>query len=109
MRLFGFFGFLGFAGFTAGNESFYMLFFLFFFFVAARPTNQQGEILSDERWAANLTKAAATAFFVFLVPNMFNVAFLQATNYFDTVSAAAPVAALMVLFTSFYYYDRRGD
>ena len=109
MRLFGFFGFLGFVGFTPGNGSFYMLFFLFFFFVAARPPSHKGEILSDERWATNLTKAAATAFFVFLIPSMLNIAFLKNADFFPTVSAAIPPTALMTLFLSFYYFDKKGD
>jgi hypothetical protein len=108
-RYFGFLGFLGFIGFTAGNYPFYMLFFFFFFFIASRPTTPKGEHLSDERWTTNLTKASATAFFVFLLPTMFNIAFLRSTDLFSTVSTAIPVAALVSLFTSFYYFDHRGD
>jgi hypothetical protein len=108
-RLFGFFGFLGFIGFTPENSAYYMLFFMFFFFIAARPTTKEGEHLSDERWAANLTKASAIAFFAFLLPNMFSVAFLRSADIFPTVTAAIPVAALLTLFLSFYYFDRRGD
>lgn len=108
-RYFGFFGFLGFLGFVSGNYPFYMLFMLFFFFVAARPRTKQGEYLSDERWASNITKACATAFLVFLIPSMVNVAFLWSANAFSTISAAIPVAALLSLCVSFHYYDRTGD
>lgn len=108
-RYFGFFGLLGFLGFTHGNYPYYMLFMLFFFFAAARPRTPKGEYLSDERWARNITKACATAFFVFLIPSMLNIAFLRSANVFSTVTAAIPVAALLSLFLSFYYYDQTGD
>jgi hypothetical protein len=108
-RYFGFLGFLGFIGFINGAYPFYMLFMLFFFFAAARPQLKTGEYLSDERWAKNMTKGCVTAFFVFLIPSMLNVAFLRATNLFSIVSEAIPVAALLSLFISFYYFDHRGD
>jgi hypothetical protein len=108
-RFFGLFGFLGFIGFTPGNYPFYMLFMLFFFFVAARQTTPKGEYLSDERWKNNITKACATAFFVFLIPTMLTIAYLRSADVFPIVSAAIPVAALLTLFLSFYYYDMKGD
>jgi hypothetical protein len=108
-RFFGFFGFLGFLGFIPGNYLYYMLFMLFFFFVTARKTTPNGEYLTDERWQRNVTKACATAFFIFLIPSMLNMAFLRSNDVFLTVSAAIPVAALISLFTSFYYFDLTGD
>jgi hypothetical protein len=108
-RYFGFFGFLGLLGFTSGNYPYYILFMLFFFFAAARPQAKTGEHLSDERWTTNITKASATAFFVFLIPSMLNIAFLRTATVFSTVSAAIPVAALLSLFISFYYFDHKGD
>jgi purine-cytosine permease-like protein len=108
-RLFGFFGLLGFLGFIPGNFPLYMLVMLFFFFVAARPQTKTGEYLNDERWIRNITKACATSFFVFLIPSMLNIAFLRLSNVFSTVSLSIPVAALLSLFLSFYYYDQSGD
>ena len=108
-RFFGFFGFLGFLGFIQGNYPFYMLFMLFFFFVTARKTTPNGEYLTDERWQRNVTKACATAFFIFLIPSMLNMAFLRSTDVFPTISETIPIAALISLFTSFYYFDLTGD
>jgi hypothetical protein len=108
-RYLGFLGFLGFIGFLPGRYPFYFLFMFFFFFAAARPRTRTGEYLSDERWAGNITKACATAFFVFLIPSMFNIGFLRNASDFTTVSAAIPIAALLSLFISFYYFDRKGD
>jgi hypothetical protein len=108
-RFFGFFGFLGFLGFIPGNYPYYMLFMLFFFFVTARKTTPNGEYLTDERWQGNVTKACAVAFFIFLIPSMLSIAFLRSSDVFTAMSATIPVAALISLFTSFYYFDLTGD
>jgi hypothetical protein len=108
-RYFGFFGFLGFIGFIPGSYPYYMLFMLFFFFAAARPKTKTGQYLSDERWSRNITKACATGFFVGLIPSMLAIAFLRNADVFLTLIAAIPVAALLTVFISFYYYDQTGD
>jgi len=108
-RFFGFFGFLGFLGFIPGNYPYYMLFMLFFFFVTARKTTPNGEYLTDERWQRNVTRACAIAFFIFLIPSMLSIAFLRSSDVFPAMSATIPVAALICLFTSFYYFDLTGD
>jgi hypothetical protein len=108
-RYFGFFGFAGFLGLISGHYYLYMLFMLFFFFAYARPTTKEGTILSDERWGKNVTQASRNAFFVFLIPTMFNIAFLRTFDSFFLVSVAIPVAALLSFTVSFVYYDLRGD
>jgi hypothetical protein len=96
-RSYGLFGLAGFLGFLPNLNTFYMFFMFFFFFLYARPKSPQGTIFSDERWAQNLTKACAVAFFVFLIPSMFNVAFLRSGSIFLWVSYAIPIVALLSL------------
>jgi uncharacterized membrane protein len=108
-RYFGFFGFVGFAGFIPGNSVYYMFFMLFFFFAFARPKTKEGVILSDERWAANVTKSCRNAFFVFLIPSMLSVAFLRSTDMFMLATEVIPVAALLTFVVFFVYYDWRGE
>ena len=108
-RYFGFFGFVGFAGFISGNSVYYMLFILFFFFAFARPKTKEGTILSDERWAANVTKSCRNAFFVFLIPSILSISFLRNTNVFVLATEVIPVAALLSFVAFFVYYDWRGD
>ncbi len=108
-RYFGFFGFLGFAGFLPGNAYFYMFFMLLFIFAFARPKTKEGVILSDERWGVNVTKACRNAFFVFLIPMVLSVAFLNGNTLFLLTMQAIPVAALLMFVGSFVYYDWRGD
>jgi len=108
-RYFGFFGFAGFAGFIPGNAVYYMFFIFFFFFAFARPKTKEGVVLSDERWAVNVTKACRNAFFVFLIPSMLSVAFLRSTDVFMLVTEAIPTAALLSFVVFFVYYDWRGD
>jgi hypothetical protein len=108
-RYFGFLGFIGLIGFIPGNSFFYMFFMLFFFFLAARPKSKEGLVLSDERWSANLTKACRNAFFVFLIPAMLSVAFLNGTDLFMLAFEVIPVAALLSLVGFFVYYDWKGD
>lgn len=108
-RYFGFFGFLGFAGFIPGNSVFYIFFMLFFFFAFARPKTKEGVVLSDERWAANVTKSCRNAFFVFLIPSMLSVAFLRSTEIFMQAITVIPVAALLTFVAFFVYYDWRGE
>jgi hypothetical protein len=108
-RYFGFLGFLGFAGFTPGNSVYYMFFMLFFFFAFARPKTKEGVVLSDERWAANVTKSCRNAFFVFLIPSMLSIAFLKSTNVFMLATEVIPIAALLTFVASFVYYDWRGE
>ncbi len=108
-RYFGFLGFAGFAGFISGNSVYYMFFMLFFFFAFARPKTKQGTVLSDERWATNVTKACRNAFFVLLIPLMISIAFFRSTNYFLLAIEATPIAALLGFAAFFVYYDLRGD
>ncbi len=108
-RCFGFFGFTGFLGFMPGLQYLYMLFMLFFFFAYARPTTNEGTILSDERWGKNVTQASRNAFYVFLIPSLLNIAFLRANDNFLLVCLAIPIAALLSFALSFVYYDLRGD
>ena len=108
-RYFGFLGFVGFAGFIPGNSVYYMFFMLFFLFAFARPKTKEGVILSDERWATNVTKASRNAFFVLLIPLMLSVAFLRSTNIFVLSTELIPIAALLTLVAFFVYYDWRGE
>jgi uncharacterized membrane protein len=108
-RFFGFFGFAGFLGLMHGLYYLYMLFMFFFFFAYARPKTKEGAILSDERWAKNVTQASRNAFYVFLIPSMLSVAFLRNSDNFLLASVAIPIAALLSFAVSFVYYDLRGD
>jgi hypothetical protein len=108
-RFYGFFGFLGFLGFIPELYYCYMFFMFFFFFVYARPPNQEGSILADERWNKNLTKASRNAFFVFLIPSMINLTFFRAWDMFLWVTMAIPVATLLCFVASFVYYDLKGE
>ena len=108
-RYFGFFGFVGFLGLISGYAMFYVFFMLFFFFAFARPKTKEGKVLSDERWGRNVTKACRNAFFVFLLPSMLSVAFLQSASVFVQIMEAIPVAALLAFVCFFVYYDRRGE
>jgi hypothetical protein len=108
-RYFGFFGFAGFAGFIPGYAVYYMFFMLFFFFAFARPKTKEGTVLSDERWATNVTKSCRNAFFVALIPSMLSVAFLRGTSVFLLAAEAIPIAALLSFVAFFVYYDWRGE
>lgn len=108
-RYFGFFGLFGLAGLIPGNSVYYMFFMLFFLFAFARPKTREGEILSDERWGVNVTRACRNAFFVFLIPSMLSVAFLNSTEAFMLAFKVIPVAALLSLVGFFVYYDWKGD
>jgi TRAP-type C4-dicarboxylate transport system permease large subunit len=108
-RLFGFFGFAGFLGFLPGLYYLYVLFMFFFFFAYARPKTEGGKILSDERWAKNVTKASRNAFYVFLLPSILTIAFLRTQDLFLPVSEAIPIAALLSFAVCFVYYDLKGD
>jgi len=108
-RYFGFLGFAGFAGLTPGNSVYYLFFMLFFFFAFARPKTKEGKVSSDERWATNVTKSCRNAFFVFLIPSMLSIAFLQNTSAFTTATIAIPITALLSFVFSFVYYDWRGE
>jgi TRAP-type C4-dicarboxylate transport system permease large subunit len=108
-RFFGFFGFAGFVGFIPGYSVYYVFFLTFFFFAFARPTRKDGMVLSDERWASNVTKACRNAFFVLLLPLMLIVGFLRSTGYFALAVELVPVAALLSFAGFFVYYDRRGE
>ena len=108
-RYFGFLGFAGFAGFVPGNSVYYMFFMLFFFFAFARPKTKEGTVLSDERWAANVSKSCRNAFFILLIPLMLTITFLRSTNLFLLAVEAIPIAALLGFVAFFVYYDLRGD
>jgi hypothetical protein len=108
-RYFGFFGLIGFAGFIPGYMEFYVFFMLLFFFVFARPKTREGIVLSDERWGVNFAKACRNAFFVFLIPAVLSVAFLNGTAIFMLSFQVIPVAALLSLVGFFAYYDWKGE
>jgi hypothetical protein len=108
-RYFGFFGLFGFAGLIPGCSVFYMLFMLFFMFAFARLQTKEGVVFSDERWGVNLTKACRNAFFVFLIPSMISVAYLNSAEAFMLAFKVIPVAALLSFVGFFVYYDWKGD
>ncbi|MGA2385097.1 MAG: DUF3796 domain-containing protein [Candidatus Bathyarchaeia archaeon] len=108
-RLLGFFGFAGFVGFLPGNSVYYIFFLMFFFFAFARPKTKEGTVLSDERWASNVTKSSRNAFFVLLIPLMLVISIFRNASFFTLAVELIPVATLLSFVGFFVYYDWRGD
>ncbi|MGD6934935.1 MAG: DUF3796 domain-containing protein [Candidatus Bathyarchaeia archaeon] len=109
-RWFGFLGFTGILGIIYNNQLLYLLFLLFLFFVYITPKTRDGKIQMDERWMANITKAARNAFFISLFPSVACIAFLDLySGAFISAIVAIPIIALSGFVSSFNYYDKKGD
>lgn len=105
LKYFGFLGLLGLLGLFTSNVGFYGFFGFFGFFSA-------GKVKQDERFIANINKAAKNAFlvslFVFIITTILPT--IISNRDIFVYGFAINFALQMIIFTfSFQYYDRVGE
>ena len=81
----------------------------FFFFAFTRPKTKEGTVLSDERWAENITKSCRNAFFRTFNPVNVNYHIPQQHQFIHAGGRSHSYCRLLGFVVFFIYYDLRGD